>query len=55
MIQKHVYIKNLQGIVSLNKDVLVDLSELVKFHHYLLGYYFLLWDMQMIIMKLLQI
>ena len=30
MIQKHVYIKNLQGTVSLNKDVLVDLSELVR-------------------------
>lgn len=30
MIQKHVYIKNLQGTVSLNKDVLVDLAELVR-------------------------
>lgn len=30
MIQKHVYIKNLQGSVSLNKDILVDLSELVR-------------------------
>ena len=30
MIQKHIYIKNLQGTVSLNKDVLVDLSELVR-------------------------
>lgn len=30
MIQKHVYIKNLQGTVSLNKDILVDLSELVR-------------------------
>ena len=30
MIQKHIYIKNLQGIVSLNKDVLVDLAELVR-------------------------
>ena len=30
MIQKHVYIKNLQGTISLNKDVLVDLAELVR-------------------------
>ena len=30
MIQKHVYIKNLQGTVSLNKDILVDLAELVR-------------------------
>ena len=30
MIQKHVYIKNLQGTVSLNKNVLVDLAELVR-------------------------
>ena len=30
MIQKHINIKNLQGIVSLNKDVLVDLAELVR-------------------------
>ena len=30
MIQKHVYIKNLQGTVSINKDVLVDLAELVR-------------------------
>ena len=30
MIQKHIYIKNLQGTVSLNKDVLVDLAELVR-------------------------
>ena len=30
MIQKHVYIKNLQGTASLNKDILVDLSELVR-------------------------
>ncbi len=30
MIQKHVHIKNLQGTVSLNKDVLVDLAELVR-------------------------
>ena len=30
MIQKHVYIKNLQGTTSLNKDVLVDLAELVR-------------------------
>lgn len=30
MIQKHVYIKNLQGTVSINKDVIVDLAELVR-------------------------
>ena len=30
MIQKHVYIKNLQGTVSINKDILVDLAELVR-------------------------
>ena len=30
MIQKHIYIKNLQGTVSLNKDILVDLAELVR-------------------------
>ena len=30
MIQKHINIKNLQGTVSLNKDVLVDLAELVR-------------------------
>lgn len=30
MIQKHIYIKNLQGTVSINKDILVDLAELVR-------------------------
>ena len=30
MIQKHINIKNLQGTVSLNKDILVDLEELVR-------------------------
>ena len=30
MIQKHINIKNLQGTVSLNKDILVDLAELVR-------------------------
>ena len=30
MIQKHVYIKHLQGTVSLHKDILVDLAELVR-------------------------
>ena len=30
MIQKHIYIKNLQGTVSINKDIHVDLAELVR-------------------------
>ena len=30
MIQKHINIKNLQGTVSLNKNILVDLAELVR-------------------------
>ena len=44
MIQ-NMYIKNLQGTVSLNKDVLADLAELVRISLLSSSYYFLLWDM----------